>query len=124
LNRPAVAVLSGLWAALVGILVANKMGVDGQVALVVGAVMFAAGASMAFVMLQEVVALVSGLEGTLLFVGGLIVVLHQSPSLWSHMRDLVLNNPIFGPFMLMAGTTIGFYMQIAELQKKQTGRSA
>ena len=122
--RPSIAVLSGLWAAVGGMLLAVSLGMDTLGIFSLGAVLFAAGASLAFVLSQEMVALITSLEGTILFVGGLIVVANQCPALASHLRNLIVTNSIFGPFLLLAGTVIGFYTQIAELQKKQTGRSA
>ena len=121
--RPSIAVLSGLWAAAGGMLMVGSSGSDGQVQLMVGAVLFAAGASLAFVVSQEMAALVTSIEGTLLFVGGLIVIANQSPALAAHLRDLLVTNSIFGPFLLLSGTIVGFCTQIAELQKKQTGQS-
>jgi hypothetical protein len=122
--RPSVAVLAGVWAGVLAFLVVGMMGVDDEIALVAGLVVFAGAASMAYVMLQEVIALVTSLEGTLLFLAGLIIVLNQSPMFWMHMRNLLVSHSVFGAFLVLSGTIVGFYTQIAELQKKHSGRSA
>ncbi|MBI4581138.1 MAG: hypothetical protein HY718_15650, partial [Planctomycetes bacterium] len=123
-TRPAVAVLSGMWAALATILLLDRLGVDDQVTLVAAAVIFAGAASMVFVSMKEMVAVVTSLEGTLLFLAGLIVLVNQNPLVWAHMRNMLVRNPIFAPFLVLSGTIIGFYLQIAEFQKKQAGQSA
>jgi hypothetical protein len=123
-TRGAVAVLAGLWAGLVCFLFVSKLGLDDQIALVAAAVGFLGAASFAFVCLNELIALVTSLEGTLLFLGGMIVIANQNSQLWTHLRDLLVTNAVFSPFLVLAGTVIGFYAQIAELQKKQSGRSA
>lgn len=122
-TRAAVAVLSGLWAGSLASSLVSAMGVEGQVAMVAGGVVFLAAASMAFVVLQEVTALVLSLQGTLLFLGGLVIVLNQSPVFWTHLRSLLVSSSLFGPFLVLSGTVIGYYTQIAELQKKHSGRS-
>lgn len=124
LTRPAVAVLAGFWAAVAAFLLAGNLAADTQIALAAAAVIFVGAASLAFVVHKEVIALVTSLEGTLLFIGGLVIVLNQSPVLWCHMRSLFVSNTVFAPFLVMSGTVIGFYTQIAEHEKKQAGRSA
>lgn len=123
-TQAAVAVLAGMWAGFATFLLVGKMGVDNQIALVTGAVVFAGAISMTFVAFHQVIALVTSLEGTLLFLGGLVALLNQSPVFWGHMRNLLVSTDIFMPFLVLSGTVVGFYTQIAELQKKQTGRSA
>ena len=122
--RPAVAVLAGSWAGFVTFLLVSRLAaVDDPIALAVGGVVFLAAASITYVMLQEIIALVTSLEGTLLFLGGLIILMNQSPVFWTHMRNLLVSNAVFGPFLVLAGTVIGYYTQVAEQQKKSAGRS-
>jgi hypothetical protein len=71
-----------------------------------------------------VIALVTSLEGTLLFLGGLIILMNQSPVLWCHLRSLFVSNSVFAPFLVVSGTVVGYYTQLGELQKKHSGRSA
>jgi hypothetical protein len=122
--RPGVAVLAGIWGGLTAMIVMSGCGLTGDVAMVVSAVVFAGCASLAFVSFHKVIAMVTSLEGTLLFIGGFIVMLNQSPAVWIHLRGLLVGNPVFAPFLVLAGTVTGFYLQLTELQKKQTGRSA
>lgn len=123
-TRAAVAVLAGLWGGLATFVLVGKLGLDSQIALVAAGVMFAGAASMAFVAYHEIIALVTSLEGTLLFIGGLIIFMNQHPAFWHHMRSLLVGNSVFAPFLVLAGTVVGYYTQIAELQKKHAGRSA
>lgn len=122
--RPAVAVLAGFWAGLLAFMIADHMARDPEIALVAGAVVFIAVVATSYILLQEVIALVTSLEGTLLFLAGLVVLANQSPVFWLHMRSLLVSSSIFGPFLVLSGTIVGFYTQIAELQKKDAGRSA
>ena len=124
LMRPAVAVLAGMWAALCSTVVLGHLGVDPQVNMIVAAVLFAGAASLSFVSISEIIAMVTSLEGTILMLAGLIVLCNQSASTWHHLRGLLVNNPIFTPFLLISGTVAGLYTQLAELQKKQSGHSA
>lgn len=123
-TRAAVAVLAGLWAGLASFVLVAGMGLDTQICLAAGGVTFAAAASMTFVAYHQVVALVTSFEGTLLFIGGLIALLNQSPVFWGQLRNLLVSTDVFMPFLILSGTVVGFYTQIAELQKKQAGRSA
>jgi hypothetical protein len=123
-KRPAVAVLAGLWAAMVAMVFLDQLRAGTEVTLLAAAAVFIGAASLAFVSFSEMTALVTSLEGTLLFLGGLMILCNQQSSIWSHLRDLLVSNPIFAPFLLIAGTVAGFYTQMAELQKKQTGQSA
>lgn len=123
-RRVAVSVLAGLWFALVGVLMAGYMDFEPQIALVAAAILFACGVSFAVVMSSEITAMVTSLEGTLLFIGGLIVIANQVPTLWAHLRSMLVTAPILGLFAILSGTVVGYYSQIAELQKKRAGRSA
>jgi hypothetical protein len=123
-RRVATSVLTGLWFALVGALVVGDMGLDTQITLVAVAILFACGASLAIVLSSEMTAMVTSLEGTLLFICGMIVIANQAPTFWGHLRSMLVSTPILGLFAVFSGTVIGSYMQIAELQKKKTGRSA
>lgn len=123
-RRASVAVLCGLWFALIGVMAADRMNFELQINLTIAAIMFGLGVSLAILMMSEMTAMVTSLEGTLLFVGGLIVIANQTPAFWMHLRGLLVDNSFFGPFMVISGTVIGFYAQMAELQKKQSGRSA
>lgn len=122
--RPGVAVLAGLWFSVLALVVMDELGAEERFALGVALLAFGAAVAMTFITFQEMIAFVTSLEGTFLCIGGLVVFLNQSPGLWTHVRSLMVTNPIFSPFLLLAGTTTGFYLQLAELQKKRVGRSA
>lgn len=122
--RPGVAVLTGLWFSILALIVMDGLKADQRLSLGIALLAFGVAVSLTYVTFNEMIAFVTSLEGTFLFIGGLIVFLNQSPALWHHVRDLLVNSPIFAPFLVLAGTTTGFYLQLAELQKKRVGRSA
>jgi len=78
---------------------------------------------MTFIMFQEVIALVTSLEGALLLLAGLVVLASHSPSFWNHIRPMLTENSIFAPFILIAVTFSGFYFQISEFVRKKSGMS-
>lgn len=122
--RPAVAVLAGVWAALATLTFCVQFGADPQIMMFVAVFAFAAAASMTYITYYEIIAFITSLEGTLLFIGGLMVFFSQSTVLWNHVRSLLVASPLFPPFLVLAGTFTGFYLQLSELQKKRVGRSA
>lgn len=120
-TRLAVALSAGGWSAA---LIAGAMlrGDAGTGAIMTGSIIaFAAVASMAFAAMRPCVAYVTSVEGTLLFVGGGMIVCANLTTWWGVIRDAVHNNPIFLPFCILAGTVIGYYVQLAAMQEKETG---
>lgn len=122
--RVSAGVLCGMLGAAVGSLFVGQLNLAPEVAWGVVAIFFVAAASFAFVSLNEVIALVTSVQGTLFFLGGFVILCSQNSLAWSHLRGLLVSNSVFAPFLLLAGTVIGFYTQTAELQKKQAGQSA
>ncbi|GMU24520.1 MAG: hypothetical protein AMXMBFR13_45940 [Phycisphaerae bacterium] len=122
--RVSVGVLAGLWAAYAAILLMSSFDLGDNVSLALGALAFVAAASLSIIMYREVIAFVMSMEGTLLFIAGLIIFLNQSPVMWSHIRSMMVTSSIFAPFLLLAGTVTGFYLQMAELRQRDSGVSA
>lgn len=123
LAKLAVAALAGGWTALVVAAMALQVQVNNELTLVLAALAFAAVASLTFVLYQETIAAVLSFEGTLMFLSGLVIVLSQYSGVWGYFRALMLETPFFLGFILLSGTVIGFYLQVAEMQKKQAGTS-
>lgn len=121
--KMAVATLAGGWTATVTFLVALQMHVRDELTLTLSILVFAAVVSLTFVLYQEIIAAVMSFEGTLLFLSGMVIVLSGNSRLWGYFRALMLDTPLFMFFTLMSGTVIGFYLQVAEMQKKHTGTS-
>lgn len=117
------AVLGGGWAGYVVMVVLAQGGVSDNAALFAGAVLFLLIGSLAFVLFEQIVAFVTSLEGALLFTGGLVVFLSHSARAWPHIRSMLTESPLFGPFLVLAGTVTGFYLQLTDVRKKQTGAS-
>ena len=123
LVKVAVAVLAGGWSGLVMAAVAPRLGVGDQLTLVLAALAFAAVVSLTFILYHEIIAAVMSFEGTLLFLGGLVIFLSHHSVIWGHIRATMLDTPFFMGFVLLSGTVTGFYLQMAERQKKQVGTS-
>lgn len=122
--RAALTILAGAWAAYGAILVVGLLGLPSEAVLAIGGLAFCGAASLALIMYQEVTAFVLSLEGSLLFIAGLVVVMNQNPAVWVHIRDMLIDNPVFAPFALLAGAVTGFYWQSAELRQRDAGTSA
>lgn len=122
--KGAIVLLTSGWSAYAALLVCNGFDVSAGVTAGVVAVAGLGVASLGLVMLREMTAMVLSMEGSLLLIGGLVIFCNQSPSMWSHIRDMMVGNPIFAPFVLLAGTVTGFYLQLAELRQCDAGTSA
>ncbi len=83
----------------------------------------AVAVSITFVMYEQMIALVTSLEGAFLFVGGLVICLSHHQFLWQYFRSMLVDSLILGPFFIFAGTLIGFCYQVTELCQKETGQS-
>ena len=119
-----VALLAGGWAALVVTIVACYLGASDRIAMVLGGFSLAVTVSLGFVVQYEVAAAVLSFQGTLLMAGGLVIYLSHHAATWRHLRTIILENPPFLAFLLLAGTVTGYYLQVAEAQKKAIGTSA
>jgi hypothetical protein len=122
--RVSLAVLAGGWAALLAVGSVLWMGFGDGVCLVVGIIAFAVVVSVSFPAFRQTVAFVTSLQGTILFLGGLMVLLATQTTWWSFVRDVVVNNPIFFPFCLVAGTVTGYHFQLADITERDTGVSS
>lgn len=121
--RTALTLLAGGWAALTAGTLAGTFGVTETGGWVLAGVAFVVAVSLVFIYYQEVIALVMSFEGTLLFLTGMIALLSRLPSLWSPIRPIFQDAPLFSAFAVLAGTVTGYYLQIAEMQKKKLGTS-
>jgi len=121
--KVAVAVLSGGWSALVVVAAAPNLNLGEDPTLILAALAFAVVVSLTFVVYHELIAAVMSFEGTLLFLSGLVIFLSHNSVMWGYFRALMLDTPFFMGFIILSGTVIGFYVQVAEMQKKQAGTS-
>lgn len=124
LPRFSVALLSGAWAGYIVLLCIREVAIPQQAIFALAAIAFVGGASMTLVAYREVIACILSLEGTLLLIGGLVIFANQNPMMWNHIRDMMLGNPLFAPFLLLAGTVTGFYWQLSELRQRDAGVAA
>jgi len=92
--------------------------------LAIAGLAFVGAASMSLIMCHEVTAFVLSFEGSLLLIAGLVIFMNREPVLWIHIREMMVGNPIFAPFVLMAGAVTGFYWQTAELRQRDAGTSS
>lgn len=123
-HRLSVAVLAGAWAGYITLMAISEFEIPQQAILGLAAIAFVAGASMTLVAFREVIAFILSMEGTLLLIGGMVVLINQNPMMWSHIRGMMVGNPVFAPFLLLAGTVTGFYWQLSELRQRDTGVSS
>jgi hypothetical protein len=122
--KGAVALLAGGWSALAIIGFRAKIGVSNdKVMLLLGGVALAITISLTFIMYREIIAFVTSFEGAILLVSGTIIFCSRAPSLWRSIRELLLDTPIFAPFLLLAVTMTGFYLQLSDLRQKDSGVS-
>jgi hypothetical protein len=119
--RIAVALAAGGWAAALNLAAMARIGAAPGVVSVVCVIAFAAVAAMAFAAVRPCVAFVTSVEGTILVIGGAMILLAEAPSWWSCVQDAVETNPIFLPFAILAGSVTGYYVQLADMQEKDTG---
>jgi hypothetical protein len=119
--KAAVAVLCGSWVGLAMFALAAHFRFSEQNSLLLAATFGCAGASLAFILFNETIAFVTSLEGAMLFVGGLIVFFSHNSLIWGHIRLMMVGNAFFLPFIIVAGTVTGFYLQLTELRQKETG---
>lgn len=118
-----VAVLAGGWSGYLATALALRLGLADPLALAAGGVALILAVSLVFTMYKQIIAFLTSLEGSLLFLGGGIVLLSHVPSLWNELRSLLIENSLFFPFLVLAGTTTGFYLQLADQRQKQAGAS-
>ena len=123
LVRSALTLLAGGWAGLVLGTLGSTFGVGDAAEWVLAGAAFIVAVSLVFIYYQEVIALVMSFEGTLLFLSGMIALLSRVPVLWTPIRPIFQDAPLFSAFAVLAGTVTGYYLQIAEMQKKKLGTS-
>jgi hypothetical protein len=121
--KTGVAVLAGGWFAAVIIAIADSLRADPTIALAAGGLAFLVAVSLVFVLYFEVIAAVMSLEGTILLFSGVLVLVSHYSGMWYRLRSMLLEMPALVVFLVVAGTVTGYYMQIAERQKKQVGTS-
>jgi hypothetical protein len=122
--KQAVVVLAGGWAGYSAAMIAGHFELSLGFQLALGAVAFGVIVALAVVMHREVAAFVLSFEGSLLMVGAVVIFLNQNPILWAHIRDMVVDYPVLGPLMLLAGTVTGFYWQMSEMRQRDAGTTS
>ena len=118
-----VAVLAGGLSGCVVLGLATRFGAGGPFPLIMGGLALVVTIALAFVIYEQIIVLVTSLEGSFLFLGGLVVFFSHSPSMWGYFRPMLTGNPIFAPFLLLAGTVTGFYLQLTEIRQQKSGVS-
>ncbi len=121
--RAGVALLAGGWMAALVLGVMGHLGAPPGAAAVAAAVAFVAIGAMAFAAMRPCVAFVTSVEGTILLLTGLSILLAGFPDYWLFVSDAMEHNPVFLPFAILAGTVTGYYVQLADMQEKESGLS-
>lgn len=117
LIKIAVAVLGGAWCGVAAMTVLGLFPLRDEMLWIGGVVGLAGGFAMAFILYYELIALVTSMEGALLFIAGLLALTGQNASLSMHLRQLLIDSPVFGLFAVIAGTLTGFLWQLGDLRK-------
>ncbi len=118
-----VALLGGFWAGFAAYQLLEPFGVTEQVRYLLAGFAFAGAVALSFILFQEIVAFVTSLEGSLLFSAALVIFFSQNITVWSHIRAMMLESRFFLPFMIVAGTVTGYYLQITDVRHKDSGVS-
>ncbi len=121
--RLSLAALSGGLALLAMLGLLSQFGLDPRIELTLAGMVAVFILSLTFIMYAEVIALTTSFEGAVLFLGGLVVFLAQSQTVWGHIRGLLLENGVFLPFLILSGTVTGYYLQIAQSREEASGVS-
>jgi hypothetical protein len=120
-NRVAVILLTGTWGALLigGAFV--RIDASEGVVTIVATTAFAVAIALAATAINKSVAFVTSVEGSILMVAGGLIVLADTSSWYTFIRDAVANNLIFLPFLLLVGIASGYYFQLAAIQESKSG---
>ena len=123
LMRFAVAVLAGGWAGVATAALVQPM-VNEQVSVIAGIAVLIAVVSLTFILFEQIVAFVTSFEGSLIFLCGLTLLMSQRVGT-RHIVDGTLGrNGYFAAFLILGGTVIGYYAQMAEDYRKRAGSSS
>ncbi|MBN1489692.1 MAG: hypothetical protein JXA69_07225 [Phycisphaerae bacterium] len=120
-TRVAMAIMAGGWGGLLAIWLLTRVNADPGLTLIAGGVVAAIVAAVSLSSFRPGVAFVTSVEGTILILIGSLIVLSSHASMWPYIREAIGKNPVFLPFCLLAGTISGYYLQIAEVQEKESG---
>ncbi len=119
--KVAVGLLAGGWAGFLVLGLGLRFGLNQMICQVAGGLVLILVASLALSFYHQIIAFVTSLEGSFLCLGGLVALLSKVPLVWQDLRSILVDNAIFGPFFVAAGTVIGFYFQSAETRQKESG---
>ncbi len=119
--RMALAVLCGSWAGLAVIAFLSPFELRYELVLILAGIACTVAVSLTSIMHDESLAWVTSLEGAILGLSGLVVFAGHSGNAWNHMRRLLVQTPLFVPFLVLAVTVTGFYLQMSLMRQKQSG---
>jgi len=122
-HRLSVGILAGAWAGWCLVNVAFYAGLPDPVVWAVGGGAFVGIVSLAYVLLREVTAAVLSFQGSVVLVAGMVVFISSHAQLWTYLRVIFVKYPPYLAFLLLAGTVIGFYLQMAEERRRELGTS-
>ena len=123
LTKVAVGALAGGWAGVSTLGMLSSFDLPDEVLYAVCAVAVALAVSLTLIMFQEMIVAVTSFEGAILVLSGGVVFSNQYPMFWRNIRDLLVNTPIFVPFLVIAITVTGFFLQLSQLRQKDSGMS-
>jgi hypothetical protein len=123
-SKAAVSALSGGWAAMIMMSIADGFIHEESLVAVIGVCGFASAVSLVLIMYKECIACLTSFEGAILALCGLVVFISHHGASWIHLRTLLIDTPIFAPFAVVAVTVTGFYLQLASMRQEESGVTA
>jgi hypothetical protein len=119
--RYAVAILTGLWSAyLIGAMFVRFGAADNLVYLI-ALILFVSVASVTLTSIRPAVAFITSVQGTILLLMGALIILSSTSTWYGFLQSALADNPIFLPFLLLAGIVSGYYFQLADIQERDSG---
>jgi hypothetical protein len=120
-HQLSVGLLAGAWAGWCVVNATFYVELPGPVAWSLGGAVFAGTISLAYVSLREVTAAVLSFQGAMSLLAGLLILISAHVQLWRYLNVIFVKYPPYLAFLLLAGTMIGFYVQIAEERREEYG---
>lgn len=116
-TRFAAPLLGGVAGGIVGHLVLNGLGLYGPVLWLITAIAFAAAAGWSYSYRQQVQAVLTSMEGGVLFASGMAVMLPEVPILYKFFASMTATSPFMIGFYILVPTVVGVMLQQADLNR-------
>ncbi len=116
-SQYAATALGGVVGGMVALFVLRGLGMYGPLQWVAGAVGFAAAMAWAYSYRQQVVAVITSVEGGVLLASGLAVMLPEVPLLYKFFQSMTATSPFMIGFFVLVPTVVGVTLQQADANR-------